>query len=264
MSSSPRVLGMMAHPDDIELLCAGTLRLLVEAGWELRCATLSGGDLGAVSGTRERIRTMRLREAENAAAVLGGSYAWAGLDDLAIHYCPEQLEKVTEVVRAFAPELVITHSPTCYMLDHEETSRLTRMACFAAGAPLFRTASPATGKGVPALYYADAVEAMDAFGRPVVGDFWIDVTTVFPLRQEALACHVSQGEWLGSHHGLDDCLATNDAFATEVGRLSGSRYAEGFRQHRGHGYPRRDVLGEALGAFRRGRREPEQGRIHGT
>lgn len=247
------VLAVMAHPDDIELLCAGTLRLLVERGWELACVTLSGGDLGAPGGTREAIRETRLAEAERAARVLGGSYHWAGLSDFSIHYCPEQLERVTDAVRRFAPDLVITHSPDCYLLDHEETAKLVRMACFAAGVPLYSGPTPATGKGVPALYYADAIEGKDGFGRPVLGDFWIDVGTTFDVRQEALACHASQREWLLSHHGVDDYLNANRDFAREQGDRCGVMYAEGFRQHLGHGYPLEDVLGRALAEFRRPR-----------
>jgi LmbE family N-acetylglucosaminyl deacetylase len=239
----------MAHPDDVEFLCAGTLRLLVEQGWELRCVTLSGGDMGAPGGTREAVREVRLGEAETAARVLGGSYAWAGLNDLSIYYCPEQLEKVTDVLRRFAPDLVVTHSPDCYMLDHEETAKLVRMACFGAGAPLFPGPTPATGKRVPALYYADALEGKDKFGRPVVGDFWVDVTSVFGIRQQALACHASQREWLRSHHAADDYLITNARFARDQGDRCGVRYAEGFRQHLGHGYPQTNVLGEALAEF---------------
>jgi LmbE family N-acetylglucosaminyl deacetylase len=241
----------MAHPDDVEFLCAGTLRLLVDQGWELRCVTLSGGDLGAPGGTREAIRETRLVEADRAARVLGGTYAWAGLNDLSIHYCPEQLERVTDALRRFAPDLVITHSPDCYMLDHEETAKLVRMACFAAGVPLFASRTGATGKGVPALYYADALEGKDKFGNPVVGDFWIDVTSVFEVRQEALACHASQREWLRSHHGADDYLETNRRFARDQGARCGVRYAEGFRQHLGHGYPQNNMLGETLAGFLR-------------
>lgn len=249
----PKVLAAMAHPDDIELLCAGTLRLLVNAGWELRCVTLTGGDMGAPAGTRDAIRERRLGEAARAASVLGGSFDWVGLDDLSIHYCPEQLEKVTDALRRFAPDLVITHSPSCYMIDHEETARLVRMACFAAGAPLFPGTSPATGKGVPALYYADAVEGKDMFGHPVQADFWIDVTSVFDVRQEALACHASQQDWLRSHHGTADMLETNARCAHEHGARAAVQVAEGFRQHLGHAYPGRDVLAEALAGFVRRR-----------
>lgn len=246
-----RVLAAFAHPDDIEFLCAGTLRLLVERGWELRCVTLSGGDMGAPSGTREEIRRRRLKEAEAGAAVLGGSYAWAGLNDLEIYYCPVQVRQVTEVLRQFSPDLVITHSPRCYMVDHEETAKLVRMATFAMAMPLFPASTPATAGGVPALYYADALEGTDSFGKPVRADFWIDIASGFDFRQRALACHESQREWLRSHHGLDDYLANNERLARRHGALAGTAFAEGFRQHLGHGYPQKNALAAALREFLR-------------
>lgn len=211
--------------------------------------TLSGGDMGAPGGSREAIREIRLREAEDAAALLGSSYAWAGLSDLSIYYCPEQLDKTIEALRGFAPDLVITHSPECYMIDHEETAKLIRMACFGAGIPLYPAAAPTTGKPVPALYYADALEGKDKFGQPVIADFWVDVTSVFEVRQAALACHASQREWLRSHHRADDYLGANERFARAHGDRCGVRYAEGFRQHLGHGYPQNNVLAEALAAY---------------
>lgn len=246
---SPRVLAALAHPDDIEFLCAGTLRLLVARGWESRCVTLSGGDMGAPSGTREEIRERRLREAESAARTLGGEYRWAGLNDLSIYYCPEQLEMVTDTLRDFVPDLVITHSPDCYMLDHEETSRLVRTACFTAGLALFPGKGKPTGRGAPALYYTDAIEGKDKFGKPVVSDFWIDVGSVFDVRQRALACHESQREWLRSYHGIDNYLEANEKFARDQGALCGCELAEGFRQHLGHGYPRENLLATELSDF---------------
>lgn len=255
-SPSPRVLAVFAHPDDIEFLCGGTLYLLGERGWTVRSATLSGGDMGAPSGTRDGIRGRRLVEAEEAARVLGGDYRWAGLNDLSIHYCPEQLAAVTEVVRAFSPDLVITHSPDCYMTDHEETSRLVRTACFTAGLALFPGELPATGRGVPALYYADAIEGKDKFGNPVMASFWVDVESSFEKRQEALACHQSQRHWLRSYHGIDNYLDANDRFARMHGERCGCQFAEGFRQHLGHGYPQENMLAEALQGHIRGRAEP--------
>ena len=47
MPSSPAVLAVFAHPDDIEFVAAGTLLLLRQSGWETHYLTLSGGDCGA-------------------------------------------------------------------------------------------------------------------------------------------------------------------------------------------------------------------------
>jgi LmbE family N-acetylglucosaminyl deacetylase len=245
----PVALTVLAHPDDMELLCAGTLRLLVNAGWSFGAVTLCGGDLGSVTETSEAIRARRLEEARRGAEALGGAYAWAGLDDFTLHYGPEQLRATVEAVRRFAPDVVITHSPQDYLPDHEECSRLARMACFTAGVPLYRTATPAVRKGIPALYYADALEGKDLLGRRVDAQFWIDVTTTFADRERALACHASQRDWLKRHHGIDEYLLANERLARSAGERCGVRYAEGFRQHLGHAYPQDNVLGTALAPY---------------
>jgi LmbE family N-acetylglucosaminyl deacetylase len=241
-------MAIFAHPDDIEFLCAGTLKLLAQRGWRLRCVTLSGGDLGAVSGSREELRHRRLQEAAASAAILGGDHRWAGLDDLQIVYGPDAQAKVTEQIRAFAPDLIITHSPNCYHLDHEECSRLARGAAFAASVPLYRTASPATN-GIPALYYADAFEGRDVLGRPVMASFYVDIGSVFEVRRQALLCHESQREWLREQHGEADYLDTCDQLALLYGRRCGVRYAEGFRQHLGHAHPQENRLATELAEF---------------
>ena len=242
----PKALAIFAHPDDIEFLCAGTLSLLHQQGWEIKCVTVCAGDLGASEGTREAIRTRRADEARAAAAVLGGSYEWAGIADVSVYYCPEQLALVTRQIRKFNPDIVFTHSPDCYMLDHEETSRLVRMASFCAGIPLYAAPGEKPTDKTPALYYSDALEFKDKFGNPVEAAFYVDVTSTFSIRQEALACHASQRDWLRSHHGVDEYLMTNERLATHCGHLAGVNYAEGFRQHLGHGYPQENVLAAAL------------------
>ena len=55
----------MAHPDDIEMTCAGTLALLKRAGWDVHMASMTAGDLG--SATRSRAEISRIRRKEAAA-----------------------------------------------------------------------------------------------------------------------------------------------------------------------------------------------------
>jgi LmbE family N-acetylglucosaminyl deacetylase len=242
-----RVMSIFAHPDDAEIFCAGTLRLLVEAGCTLRMVTLSGGDLGASRGDPDEVRDLRLAEANSAAGVLGGDYRWAGLNDLAIFYNEEAMRLVTRQVRDFDPGIVITHAPECYMEDHQVAARLAATACFAAPAPLYDSEVPAIGE-VPALYYADAMEGKDRFGEDVRADFYLDIATVYEAREEALACHASQREWLREHHGMDEYLLANRRLAELHGRRAGLRLAEGFRQHLGHGYPQENRLLKAVTA----------------
>jgi N-acetylglucosamine malate deacetylase 1 len=46
MTENKTVLCIGAHPDDAEFLCAGTLALLHERGWQIHIATVTPGDCG--------------------------------------------------------------------------------------------------------------------------------------------------------------------------------------------------------------------------
>src|SRR5436309_2535741 len=48
-------LSFLAHPDDAEILCAGTLMRLREAGWEVHIATATPGDCGSATLDRWQI-----------------------------------------------------------------------------------------------------------------------------------------------------------------------------------------------------------------
>jgi hypothetical protein len=64
---SPTVLAVVAHPDDIEFIAAGTLLLLREAGWAVHCLNLSGGDLGSMTSDRNETRQIRAAEGRSSA-----------------------------------------------------------------------------------------------------------------------------------------------------------------------------------------------------
>ena len=72
VSENKRVLAIMPHPDDIEILCAGTLVRLREAGYELHYAVMTAGDKGSAVLSRKEIGDIRREEARAAARVTGG------------------------------------------------------------------------------------------------------------------------------------------------------------------------------------------------
>ena len=129
----------MAHPDDAEILCGGALLRLRDLGWEVGILTMTSGDCGSATHSREEISRIRLAEARAAAESIGAWYGCAGLMDVEIFANAENLRRVVEQMRRFAPDVVLTHSPVDYMVDHEETSRLARSAAFALSMPLYQT-----------------------------------------------------------------------------------------------------------------------------
>lgn len=244
----PTILSILAHPDDAEFLCAGTLiRLQREHGWEVHIASLTAGDCGSVEHPADEISRIRRGEATQAAERIGGEYHCLNERDLLIFYNEQALEKVTRLVRRVRPAVILTHSPADYMLDHEMTSTLVRGAAFGAPIPNFkaeRDLGPPLA-GIPHLYYCDPIEGKDALGREVTPGFCIDISSVIDLKTDMLACHASQRDWLMKHHGMDEYTRAMRGWAAERGRQAGVAYAEGFRQHLGHSYPQDNLL-EAL------------------
>ena len=242
-----RVLAIGAHPDDVEFLCAGTLVLLHEAGWRVNVATMSAGDLGSATLDREAIGALRREEARRSAEMLKATYRCLDARDFQIFFGDELLRRTTALVRAVDPDLVLTHAPVDYLADHEETSRLVQHACFAAPVKLYATErdEPATA-AIPHLYYADPVELVDPYGQPVRPEFVVDVTAAMPMKELMLGCHSSQREWFRRQHGEDDYVATMKRWSGQRGGLVGFAFGEGFRQHRGHAFPRTALLQDEL------------------
>jgi LmbE family N-acetylglucosaminyl deacetylase len=242
----------MAHPDDTEILIGGTLFHLKILGWELGILTMTAGDCGSITIPRGEIARIRYAEAQAAAEFLGATYSCAGLMDAEVFANAENLRRVVDCVRRFDPDIVITHSPIDYMLDHEEAARLVRGATFTLAMPNYDTRQNPPAKpsrATPALYYADAIEGTDPEGRRIYPHFYVDISKQLPRKREMLARHVSQREWLRSYHGIDEYLNRMTAWAAGYGRECGFDHAEGFRQHLGHAYPREPLLQKALAQF---------------
>jgi LmbE family N-acetylglucosaminyl deacetylase len=244
------VLSVLAHPDDCEFLCAGTMiRLVREQGWEAHIASMTPGDCGSAEHSADEISRIRRAEGAQAAELLGATYHCLEERDLRIVYGERPLEKVAALIRRVQPRLVITHSPADYMLDHEMTSTIARAACFAAPCPNFTCTgdnTPSTDH-IPHLYYCDAAEGKDLFGQSPEPTVLVDIVSAMPLKLEMLAAHASQRNWLLRQHGMDQYLETMKHWSALRGAALGVAYAEGFRQHLGHSYPQEDLLGRIFG-----------------
>ena len=241
-----RALAIASHPDDAEFLCAGTLALLHKQGWEIRIATMTAGDCGSMELDRNKISEIRKKEAANSAKLLDGAHECLGSEDLFILYDRPTLLRVIAHLRKIQPQLVLTMSPSCYMLDHEITSRLAQTACFAGGIVNIETPGIQPMDFIPHLYYADPLEGKDKYGEQIIPTTLVDITSVIEIKTEMLACHKSQREWLRQHHGMDEYILSMKRLAEERGQRMGVKYAEGFRQHLGHAYPQNNLIREEL------------------
>jgi N-acetylglucosamine malate deacetylase 1 len=252
MSTDPEnlhVVAIHAHPDDIEIQCAGTLLQLKKLGCRISVATMTPGDCGSAELSQDEIAAVRRSEAAAAAAVMGAEYTCLEFRDLSICFDNDSRRRMTEYLRRTAPDVILTAPPIDYMHDHELTSMLVRDACFNASVPNYKTRQwdPANPmQKIPHLYYVDAIEGSDHFGNRHPVDFIVDVSEHFETKIKSLACHASQREWLRRQHGMDEYLDACRRWSEKRGKERGVAHGEGFRQYKGHPHPTDNLLLELL------------------
>jgi LmbE family N-acetylglucosaminyl deacetylase len=240
---------LLAHPDDAEILCAGTLIRLADAGWEIHIATVAAGDCGSMTLGRNEIAAVRRQEGIAAAAKIGATYHCLDEADVQVVFDKTANRKAIDLLREVAPTLLFTHPRHDYMMDHEQTHLLARSAAFSYPAPNASTLPLVEGSAIPWLYYCDPVEGRDPYtGELVTPTTLIDVTGQLDRKAEMLACHASQRDWLRSHHGMDEYIEAMKRHGALRGDEAGVEFAEAFVQHRGHPFPQNDLLMELLSA----------------
>lgn len=241
------VLSIGAHPDDAEFFCTGTLALLHEKGWDVHIATMAPGDCGTVQYSREEISRIRKGEAAKAVSMLDGAYHCLECGDIFILYDRPTLLKTIELVRKVKPSIVITTSPSDYMVDHDMASKLAQTACFACGVVNVETPGAEPFEPIPHLYYMDPADHKDIFGTEVQPGTIVDISSVMEMKEKMLCCHESQRHWLMTHHGMDEYVNIMKEGSQKRGQQINTQYAEGFRQHLGHAYPQDNILKAELG-----------------
>lgn len=175
------VLAIMAHPDDVELLCGGALIKSAERGQRVGAVDLSRGEKGT-RGTPE----LRRREAERAAGVLGLAVRRnAGLPDAGIRNTAEARRTVARILRELRPRAVVTHWTEGRHPDHREAARLVYDACFLSGLTNF----DAPGEKHRPLKVVHATAFREDAPRPT---FVVDVSEQVDRKLEALGCYESQ------------------------------------------------------------------------
>jgi LmbE family N-acetylglucosaminyl deacetylase len=219
-----RVLAVGAHPDDLEILCGGTLARFVQEGHEVVMCHASRGDRGSFVHTSEEIAAIRDREAKRAAEICGAEHATLGLHDGEVNAAdPEHKRALIDLVRDARPDLIITHPPNDYMGDHNEVSKLVFECSFHATLPLFETGKPHHAHVTP-IYYMDTISGLGF--EPTE---YVDVSSVIDTKAQMLEAHATQLTWLRDHDGVD--IVEQMKAATRFrGLQCGVQYAEGFAQ----------------------------------
>jgi len=239
-------LGIFAHPDDAEFMCAGTLSLLKKAGWSIHIASMAPGDKGTNAYSRKEISSIRKAEASKSAELIGGSYHCLEFEDVYIFYDRDTINKTTGLIREIHPDIVFTSSPNDYMIDHEITSQIVQTACFSTGIKNMEVKEDPF-EPIPNLYYCDPMEGKDKFGKVIQPSIYVDIASEIGIKEKMLSCHESQRNWLLDHHKVDEYILSMKRFAEQRGKEINTKFAEGFRQHLGHSFPKENKLEEILG-----------------
>lgn len=216
-----RVLAIGAHPDDLEILCGGTLARCAQRGDHVTMLVMSDGSAGHAEIPAVELAAIREREARAAAAVIGADLVWLGLPDEFVFNDEPTRRRLLDAIRAARPDLILTHAAVDYHPDHVATHRAVFDASFIVGLPNVPTPSP-PHPGVPPLFYFDTLA-----GVGFLPTEYVDITETFATKQEMLGKHVSQVEWLKHHDGID-IFRFVETVARFRGLQCGSAYAEGF------------------------------------
>lgn len=216
------VLAIGAHPDDIELLCGGTMALYAQQGARVTFAIATNGEVGGPGDDPAPIARRRFEEATAATGALGADLIWMGYQDEMLFNTREVRERFIDAYRQARPDVVFVHSQEDYHPDHRTAGQVAIDARIPAAVPLVRTTLPALDR-IPHLFIMDTLGAIGP-----APELLVDVSATQATKERLLAIHDSQVEWMRIAYG-DDYIVNAREQASLRARDAGFAYAEGFR-----------------------------------
>jgi LmbE family N-acetylglucosaminyl deacetylase len=198
-------MAIVAHPDDIEFSCAGTMARWVKAGARVSYVLCTSGDVGIAEPGMTRARAAEIREAEarEAARIAGVSeIIFLREPDGMLMPTLELRKKLVREIRRFRPEVVVTGDPTVVFAGADYINHPDhRAAALAALEATF----PAAGQ--PNLFEELSEEGLSAYKPRRVfvniwddkADMYVNIEDTIDLKVAALRAHKSQmrqmGDW---------------------------------------------------------------------
>jgi LmbE family N-acetylglucosaminyl deacetylase len=228
--STQKILVVLAHPDDPEFFCGGTLSIWAKEGHEINYCLLTTGDKGINDQFKgsENIKQLRIDEQQSAAKVIGAKQI-IFLDNEDGYLTPNlDLRKdVARVIRQVRPDIVVTCDPTNYYI---RDSYINHPDHRAAGQVVIDAVFPAAQNE---LFFPELVENEQLLPHhvkevwislPKEPNVFIDITGNWENKINALMKHASQiGE-------TDKFLERMRTRRTEDSTDENPRYEELFRR----------------------------------
>jgi LmbE family N-acetylglucosaminyl deacetylase len=220
-------MAIVAHPDDIEFTCAGTLARWVRAGSRVCYVLCTSGDVGIVDKgmTKERAAAIREDEERQAAKIIGAQeVVFLRQPDGLLQPTLELRKSLVREIRRFRPEVVITEDPTIVWAGEDYINHPDHRA---AGTAALDATFPAAGQ--PNLFQELEAEGLYAHKPRKVfvsawenGDTFISIDETIDLKIESLRAHPSQmKDW--------DPGPSIREWAAERAKGKEMTYAEAFR-----------------------------------
>ena len=188
-----KILMIGAHQDDNEFRCGGLAAKYVKLGYEVRFLSLCNGCGGHHILPPKEISARRAKESAAVGELLGLQYdIWSDMDDCSIMPTLENRRRLIRYIRAFAPDLIITHRTNDYHADHRATAQLVQDAAYVLTVPNECPDAPFMRHMPVIMFYSDHFQ-----NPPFRADIAVDVTDTIELKYRAADLNVSQVyEWL--------------------------------------------------------------------
>jgi len=201
-----RILILAAHPDDPEFHAGGLITRHVQAGNIVKMISVTNGGAGHHVYQPAELIPLRKKEATAAGAVLGAEYIVWDYPDACLTSNLDLRETIIGEMRAFNPDLVLTHRPYDYHPDHRAVGQAVQDASYLVTVPLVVPEAPIL-KNAPVVAYM-----IDLFTRPcrLRADVIIDIQNELPMILNAWSEHRSQVyEFLPFNEGVLDQVPRN-------------------------------------------------------
>ncbi len=220
-----KILAIAAHPDDVELSCAGTLIKHARAGQAVGILDLTEGELG----TRGSV-ALRYEEAAAAAKVIGAQVRMnAQMADGFFRNDEAHQRKLIAFIRHLRPEIVIANALEDRHPDHGKGGRLIADSCFLSGLRKIET----EWEGMPQEPWRPKRVFHMNQDRALEPSFVVDITDTFEQKMESVRCYKSQFHDPTSNEPLTyistgnflDLIKYRDALA---GKRIGANYGEAY------------------------------------